>query len=541
MAGTAMAGMEIEFGFAAFDRQGQRIDGEVLSRFLQSTRNHVATLPGGGTRLFLENGGLLYVDVGNHLEWATPESTSPTDIVTYMRSGERLIAKIVSELESIDPCAEVRVWKGNVDYIQTESTWGCHESYLYTSSGAKISEQLVPFLVSRIIFTGSGGLNIASRGIEFSLSPRVAHIRHVVSNSSTCKRGVIHTKNETLNAKGYNRLHVICGESNCSQFQTWLKTGTMMIIMAILDAGKRPGDILKLKQAVRAMRVIAADPACAAMFECKDGKLTSALKIQRFYLEMAEGLLDEPFMPEWAGEICRAWRQTLDALAENPSLLAGKLDWVLKKKLFDRQIDRHPTISGDDIPLWNSVATELDRCLRGRFDSDSRLTSQFVLRKARISGPVGRTIRKLTTELEQHGLAWEQFDSFIKLRFALCEFDMRFSELGQRGIFESLDKAGVLDHRIVPDEECDRAIKRPPAHGRARIRGNCISRLAEENRQGYLCAWDRIVGPTESLNLGDPFESEEHWHDVPGEVPAEERDPNFDLFELPVFSRRQHD
>ncbi len=534
----AMAGLETEFGFAAVDREGLRIDGKALSKLMEATRSRVATLSGGGTRLFLENGGLLYIDAGSHLEWATPESMSPTEIVTYARSGERLIATIVSELESTELFAEVRVWKGNVDYVQTESSWGCHESYLYTRSGVRISEQLIPFLISRVIFTGSGGLNIESRGIEFSLSPRVAHIKHAVSDGSMSMRGIFHTKNETLNEKNYNRLHVICGESNCSQFQTWLKTGTMMIIMAMLDAGKRPGGKLKLKQAVEAMRAIAADPACAITFERANGKPdTSALEIQRVYLRMAEGLLEEPFMPEWAGEICQAWRQTLDTLARDPSLLAGKLDWVLKKQLFERQIDHYPTISAEDIPVWNSVVSELDRCLGGSLDPDFKLTSEFALSKADKAGRVGRTIKKLTAKLDRRGLAWEQLDSFIRLRFELCEFDVRFSELGQRGLFESLDKAGVLDHRIVPDEECDRAMTQPPSGGRAKIRGDCIRRLAEENRTGYLCTWTNIFGPTESLNLGDPFETEERWHEVAGE----ERDPNLDLFEIPTFLRRRRE
>ncbi len=357
-------------------------------------------------------------------------------------------------------------------------------------------------------------------------------------------RGVFHTKNETLNDQNYNRLHVICGESNCSQFQTWLKTGTMMIVMAMLDAGKCPGDELKLKSAVTAMREIAADPTCTATFACENGKPDmSALDIQYFYLEMAEGLLTEPFMPEWAGNICRAWRQTLDALGRDPSLLAGRLDWVLKKQLFERQIERHPMISAEDVLIWNSVVNELDGCLGKRRNRGSSLTSRFVLSQAHTRGLLGDTIRKLTLELEQHGWTWDQLDAFMRLRFELCEFDMRFSELGSRGLFETLDKAGVLDHRIIPDDECDRAIMQPPSQGRAHIRGRCISRLASENRLGYGCTWDRIFGPTTILNLGDPFETEENWREIPEE--RRESVGNFELaqdfLDIPAFLREQRD
>lgn len=538
MTAMTLAGLETEFGFAAVDREGRRIDEQALRQILDSTRRRMATMPGGGTRLFLQNGGLLYVDTGNHLEWATPETMSPTEVVTYTRSGERLIAEIISEIESGDACAEVRVWKANVDYVNAGSTWGCHESYLYTRSEVNISVHLIPFLVSRIVFTGSGGLNVESCGIEFSLSPRVAHIHCLVSDRSTSMRGVFHTKNETLNEKGHNRLHVICGESNCSQFQTWLKTGTMMIVMLMLDANKRPGDELKLKSALDAMREIAADSTCAAVFERENGKPDiSALQVQRFYLEMAEGLLDEPYMPVWAKDICLAWRQTLDALQEDPSRLAGKLDWVLKKQLFERQINNHPTISSVDVPLWNSVVNELDQCLRESPDSDFVISSRFVLQKVNTRGPVGKTIRKLSAMLKQHGLEWGQLDSFIRLRFELCEFDMRFGQLGPKGVFESLDRAGVLDHSIVADEECDRAITHPPSQGRAKIRGNCISRLAAENRTEYRCSWEYIIGPEDILNLGDPFATEEVWREA-----TEDDVVSFGRnFHIPPFLRRASD
>ena len=118
-----------------------------------------------------------------------------------------------------------------------------------------------------------------SPGVEFILSPRVPHMVREVSNDSTGNRGIFHTKDESLCGKGYHRLHLLCGESLCSETATWLKVGTTALVVALIEAGLRPGDAVALQSPLEAMRSFASDTVCKAIVESASGKDLTAIMI----------------------------------------------------------------------------------------------------------------------------------------------------------------------------------------------------------------------------------------------------------------------
>src|SRR5437762_13076927 len=129
----------------------------------------------------------------------------------------------------------------------------------------------MPHLVSRVVYTGAGGFNNLSKGIEFTLSPRVAHLNRGVSGESTHHRGIFHTKGETLAGHDYQRLHLLCGESVCSETAAWLKLGTTALIVAMVDAGLSPGDAVQPRSPLDAIRTFARDPTCKiGRASCRD-------------------------------------------------------------------------------------------------------------------------------------------------------------------------------------------------------------------------------------------------------------------------------
>ncbi|HZR46304.1 MAG TPA: proteasome accessory factor PafA2 family protein, partial [Candidatus Manganitrophaceae bacterium] len=107
--------------------------------------------PGNGG--FLLNGGRLYLDMG-HLEYASPECLTLADLVAHDRAGDAILQGAVEEMDLAD---QVSIIKNNIDH-QTGATFGSHENYLvardfpfsYDGLG-----QMLPFLVTRQIFTGS--------------------------------------------------------------------------------------------------------------------------------------------------------------------------------------------------------------------------------------------------------------------------------------------------------------------------------------------------------------------------------------------------
>ena len=78
-----LLGVETEYGLAPSEQRTV-----CLGRLLQLARElpHVPGLL--GSDLFLANGARLYADCGEHAELATPECTTPAEVVRYILAGE---------------------------------------------------------------------------------------------------------------------------------------------------------------------------------------------------------------------------------------------------------------------------------------------------------------------------------------------------------------------------------------------------------------------------------------------------------------------
>ena len=173
---------------------------------------------GSSSGLFMENAARLYLDSGMHVEYSTPECANPWDAVRYVEAGNRILLNLIQKMtHERTPDVQTGCYRVNVDYSGTGATWGCHESYQHRVPLAELPPNLIPHLVTRIIYAGAGGFDPFSSSLRFTLSPRAAHIEHTISSDSTSDRGIYHSKNEPL-CSGYNRLHILCGESLCSQF-----------------------------------------------------------------------------------------------------------------------------------------------------------------------------------------------------------------------------------------------------------------------------------------------------------------------------------
>ena len=259
-------GVETEYALSALDGRGRSLDrGEIIEDLMQRARAALPHLPDKfSAGMFLQNGARFYVDAGHHPELTTPEVSSPWDVVRYIQAGERILAELGAGGAARRRAQQVLFFRCNVDYSGAGSTWGCHESYMHTANPARLPAQIIPHLVSRLIYSGAGGFNNLSAGIELTLSPRVPHMTTEVSTESTHSRGIFHTKDEPLSGGAYHRLHLLCGESLCSQLATWLKIGTTALVVAMIEAGLQPGDAVALRAPVAAMQTFAGDPGCAA-------------------------------------------------------------------------------------------------------------------------------------------------------------------------------------------------------------------------------------------------------------------------------------
>jgi proteasome accessory factor A len=502
-------GIETEYALTVLDHRGAAVGRELLmNELLAAAREMLPHLPdraSGG--VYLQNGARFYVDAGNHPELSTPECAHPDDVVRYVRAGERIVSGLVAAIAARKrPAARPLLLRCNVDYSGSRATWGCHESYLHRVEPARLPFHLVPHLVSRVVYTGAGGFDSSSpQRLDFTLSPRVHHLEREVSGDSTATRGIFHAKDESLSSAGYHRLHVICGESVCSDLALWLKAGATALVVALVEAGVEPGEGVQLRTPLESMRRFASDPTCRETGVNAQGYRVTAIEIQRHYLALARAHARHPAMPSWTEEVCERWADVLDRLESGPEEVATRLDWAIKLSLYRKHAARRG-IAWETLPHRGHAAATLHGKETTKADIEA-------------VGPY----------LAERGLARNDLPAFVRLRRELFELDTRFGQLDDAGVFSTLDRAGVLAHRTAEPSEVDRAVEEPPAVGRARVRGAEVRRLS--GRPGrYSCDWRGIWDHDEqrAIDLTDPFAKRANWKEwVPPEEHLSLRSPLF--------------
>ena len=274
-------GIENEYGVTFTLRGQRRLSPDEVARYL--FRRVVSW--GRSSNVFLENGARLYLDVGSHPEYATPECDRISDVVVHDKAGEWILAQLVTgaqaRLREEGIRGEVYLFKNNTDSVG--NSYGCHENYLTERNDEfnRYTEVLIPFLVSRQIYAGAGKVLQTARGAVFCLSQRAEHIWEGVSSATTRSRPIINTRDEPhADAERFRRLHVIVGDSNMSEYATFLKVGTTSILLAMLEDSSTVLRDLTLENPIRAIREISHDITCQRRVRLANGREMRALDIQ---------------------------------------------------------------------------------------------------------------------------------------------------------------------------------------------------------------------------------------------------------------------
>jgi proteasome accessory factor A len=407
-------GLENEYGVTCTLRGQRRLSPDEVARYL--FRRVVSW--GRSSNVFLANGARLYLDVGSHPEYATPECDSVHDLVVHDKAGERILEGLLASAEQRLREEGIRgviyLFKNNTD--SAGNSYGCHENYLTSRRDefGHYAEVLIPFFVSRQIYAGAGKVMQTARGAMFSLSQRAEHIWEGVSSATTRSRPIINTRDEPhADAERYRRLHVIVGDSNMSEYATFLKVGTTSIMLRMLE---EPNVVLRdmtLENPIRAIREISHDITCTRRVRLANGREASALDIQSEYLNRALRYASTRGLSPLETRALEMWEHCLTAIEKDPLTLDRECDWVIKHNLIEAYRDRH------DLPL---------------------------------SHP----------------------------RIALM--DLQYHDVNRdRGLFYRMQARDMVE-RMCTDAEIDVAVETPPQTTRARLRGEFIRRAKERRR-----------------------------------------------------------
>lgn len=299
----------------------------------------------------LPNGARFYVDHA-HPEFSTPECSNVFDLMRFEKAGERILNLSRLNANQVLPAGRtIFIYKNNSD--QKGNSYGYHENYLMDRQTPfqTIVDYLLPFLVSRQIICGAGkvGAENGADPVNYQISQRADFFETEIGLDTMVKRPLINTRDEPhANRDRYRRLHVIVGDVNMSEYSTYLKVGTMLVVLQMIEDGWLSAD-LALRNPVRAVKDVSHDPTCRGLLVLKNGKKMTPVELQWCYHEAAMRYLEahpehHPSFPDVVTE----WGSVLDRLAVDPMQLHREIDWIMKLHLLSNYMDRRG--SGWDDP-----------------------------------------------------------------------------------------------------------------------------------------------------------------------------------------------
>ncbi|MBJ6647021.1 Pup--protein ligase [Streptomyces sp. BSE7F] len=336
-------GLENEYGVTCTFRGQRRLSPDEVARYL--FRRVVSW--GRSSNVFLRNGARLYLDVGSHPEYATPECDNVTELVTHDKAGERILEGLLVDAErrlhEEGIAGDVYLFKNNTD--SAGNSYGCHENYLVARHGefSRLADILIPFLVTRQLLCGAGKVLQTPRGAVYCVSQRAEHIWEGVSSATTRSRPIINTRDEPhADAERYRRLHVIVGDSNMSETTMLLKVGATDLVLRMIEAGTVMRD-LTLENPIRAIREVSHDITGRRKVRLASGREASALEVQREYYEKAVDFCERRgIRTGTVDQVLELWGRTLDAIeSEDLDRIGTEIDWVMKYKLLERYRAKH--------------------------------------------------------------------------------------------------------------------------------------------------------------------------------------------------------
>ena len=435
-------GIETEYGVTCTFRGQRRLSPDEVARYL--FRRVVSW--GRSSNVFLRNGARLYLDVGSHPEYATPECDDIEELVAHDRAGERILEGLLVDAEQRlheeGIAGDIYLFKNNTD--SAGNSYGCHENYLVGRHGefSRVADVLIPFLVTRQLTCGAGKVLQTPRGAVYCLSQRAEHIWEGVSSATTRSRPIINTRDEPhADAERFRRLHVIVGDSSMAEPTTLLKVGATDLVLRMVEAGVVMRD-LSLENPIRAIREISHDLTGLRRVRLANGREASALEIQSEYFLKARDFVDRRGIEDPVVlRVLDLWERVLEAVrTEKLELVDREIDWVIKRSLLDRYQNRH------DLPLSSPRIAQID----------------------------------------------------------LAYHDIRRG----RGLYNLLERRGQVE-RVSTDLQTFRAKSVPPQTTRARLRGEFIRR-AQERRRDFTVDWVHLKlndQAQRTVLCKDPFKS----------------------------------
>lgn len=444
-------GVETEYGVAVTGANQPVDPGQVAMTMFQPVVSRSRS-----TNTYLMNGARLYLDVGSHPEYATAEALEPNTALAQDLAGEQVMRRLAQEAQrrlrqTHGESARIHLFKNNVD--SAGHSFGCHENYLLRRQVplSAIEHELIPFLVTRVLYTGAGRFT-GEQGVPdgFEITQRADFLDDAISSATTRSRPMVNTRDEPhADSDLFRRLHVIVGDSNRSQTATWMKLATTHLVLCAIEEAWRAGtpsgfERFTLADPSEAIRAVSRDRSGRASIRLTNGKVSCALEVQQRYLALVSAFVAEhdadidDILPD-ANHVLSLWSQALEAVeADDWQRLASWVDWAAKLRLITAMRARNPQIT------------------------DSRLQ----------------------------------------------QIDLDYHDIVNGSIYDRLVRGGMM-RTMLNEQDVERAVHQPPTNTRAALRGRFVKAALQVDVQ-WSCDWTHVAVTSpqrHEAELLDPFDS----------------------------------
>ena len=420
--GPRVTGLETEFGVLCAPAGPQAVAKGDLPDVERAAALIFRHRPVGyrSTNLFLPNGGRLYLDIGDHPEYATAECVRVRDLIAQDQAGRVILAamaqRAAASLAQRGTPARLHLLANNTD--SAGHTYGCHESYSVpryllngsddAGSGADVNGEaimavLTSFLATRPVLVGSGrplqasaagsdpdGQRSEDENASWGLSPRAPHLKTLTSADTTGQRALVNTRDEPhADAARLRRLHVTCADTTMAEPTTGLRSAVTLLLLDALQAGWDFTD-LSLADPLATLSALGESPWGDVPAVTIDGRRLTAVDVQEAFLERLTSYLDDAGVPDFL----RGAEHLLEDLAprvisslrrHDAGSIDTEIDWAIKRRLMRAQRERHPRLSGEALEALRSRVDLAYHDLNAETGLAPRLTAQGAM--ARLCEP----------------------------------------------------------------------------------------------------------------------------------------------------------
>ena len=303
---------------------------------------HIPRLGSSPTNSFLSNGSRLYMDIGEHLEYATAEDASFMGTVANELAGEQLILAAFERAKQANELRDFAINRRVVD--EYGGTWGYHESYCAPVNSVQISAASLALLgvhlATRNVFFGAG---YVERNGTFQLSQKATSLGTDFQNKTTnANKPVVNLRDEShAKAEDWVRVHVTSGDPNMSPWATFMKLATTSLVLRLIENGHELPWLRFKSPLFKVARLVSADTKLKEHIVLEDGRKIRPVEVQEALAVEAHTLSKEVGLPDEELLAISEWLQASEDASKDPLRLRARADWVAKQLALQRYEESH--------------------------------------------------------------------------------------------------------------------------------------------------------------------------------------------------------